>query len=369
MSPRVLQHGRAGAFIHGFARGLAGCGSAFIAVNLTTTFMDGGLNSNLWWIDLRSLPNALRIAVEALAALFLLEMALNWSRPPASHTSWLETRQGLWRLLRIATFVAFGVACSTDACRVIALRSQGTTDGPWFSFSMLAASYFAVLASAGCLEASRHASESPTQPPHRTRVAGLLFACALFGLGLPFGTQLTFGQTDYRGIQRADGHRVAVVFGAGVSSDGVPSLALSDRVQTAASLFGSGLVDELWLSGGPGPGGTHETQAMQSLASALGVPDKCMRIDTKGLSTWDTVQNTASWLDAEESETTELYAVSHGYHLARVELAYQRHGIDTLTVPALETRPLAKRHWFALREVAGYWVYWARRLPQGVAKV
>ena len=57
----------------------------------------------------------------------------------------------------------------------------------------------------------------------------------------------------------------------------------------------------------------------------------------------------------------KIFAVTHGYHLPRVELAFQMHGLDVLTVPATETRPLARRHYYVLREVAGFWVYWGWR--------
>ena len=61
-----------------------------------------------------------------------------------------------------------------------------------------------------------------------------------------------------------------------------------------------------------------------------------------------------------------ILAVTHGYHLPRVELAFQQHGLDVLTVPATETRPLYRRHYYALREVAGFWVYWGRRTAAAI---
>ncbi len=58
-------------------------------------------------------------------------------------------------------------------------------------------------------------------------------------------------------------------------------------------------------------------------------------------------------------------AVSHAYHLPRVRLEFDRAGLAAFTVPARETRILAKMPWFAAREVAGWWAAWAVRPGSG----
>ena len=87
--------------------------------------------------------------------------------------------------------------------------------------------------------------------------------------------------------------------------------------------------------------------------------------DRVGLSTWATAANAAAtvavWNPDRGPVPRRVYAVSHAYHTPRVELAFQRHGVDPHTVPARETRPLMMRHWYLLREVPGFWVYWAKR--------
>ena len=76
-------------------------------------------------------------------------------------------------------------------------------------------------------------------------------------IAFPLLQILCFGHTDYR--RHAD---AAVVFGCRVYSDGTPSGALEDRVRQACELFELGYVEHLVMSGGPGPGATHETDAM-----------------------------------------------------------------------------------------------------------
>ena len=92
---------------------------------------------------------------------------------------------------------------------------------------------------------------------------------------------------------------------------------------------------------------------MRDLAVSLGVPAHAIRLDRHGLNTSATVTNTPAG---------RVLAVSHGYHLPRIKLAYQQRGLTCYTVPARETRTLAAMPWFVMREVAAIWFYYARPL-------
>jgi uncharacterized SAM-binding protein YcdF (DUF218 family) len=152
-----------------------------------------------------------------------------------------------------------------------------------------------------------------------------------------------------------------VVLGAGVDAQGRPSLALSDRVETACRLYHEGLAPLLIFSGGPGPAaGVHETDAMRDLALARGVPPHAIVLDRDGLTTDATVRNTEEIFDARRLK--RVLVVSHNYHLPRVKLAYRRVGHEVYTVPAEQSRGLVRTPYYVAREVAALWVYWARGL-------
>ena len=169
----------------------------------------------------------------------------------------------------------------------------------------------------------------------------------------PLGQMYFFGSTDYR--RPAD---VIVVFGCLVRSDGVPSMALADRVRTGVELYQAGFADRLYFSGGPGEGTAHESEAMQQLAMQLGVPASAIDVDLEGLSTQATVRNMVARDWGKGSGQPRVLAVSHFYHLPRIKLSFRRAGWEVFTVPATESRELYGLPRYLFREVLALWWYY-----------
>ena len=65
-------------------------------------------------------------------------------------------------------------------------------------------------------------------------------------------------------------------------------------------------------------------------------------------------------------------AVSHGYHLPRIKMAYARkltgRETEVFTVPAVETQALRAKGYFMAREVVALWVYYVRPLAGGMGR-
>lgn len=181
----------------------------------------------------------------------------------------------------------------------------------------------------------------------RPRLAAIAAVVAL-GVAFPLGQIFLYGRTSY--ARPAD---VIVVFGARCYADGRPSQSLADRVRTGCRLYRAGLARHVLLSGGPGDGAVHETEAMRDLALAQGVPAAAITLDRDGLSTWATVRHTGPG---------RVLAVSHFYHLPRIQLLYRRAGRTAYTVPAVETYAVRQTPWLVAREVAGFWWYFLRTL-------
>jgi len=185
-------------------------------------------------------------------------------------------------------------------------------------------------------------------PPPRPRgaVAAVALAALLLAL-FPVAQAFTFGRTSY--ARSADW---IVVPGARCYADGRPSRTLVQRVRTACELYHDGLAPRLFLSGGPGDGPTHETDAMCALAVELGVPASAITLDRDGRNTSATLRH---------SPPGRLLVVSHFYHLPRIELLARRAGREAYTVPAREERSIRKTPWFVAREVAAFWWYLVHR--------
>ena len=182
--------------------------------------------------------------------------------------------------------------------------------------------------------------------PRPLRWVRALSVLGVSTVGFPLLLSVAYGATDYR--RPAD---AIVVFGAKCHADGRLSTALQDRMATACELYHQGLAPRVLLSGGPGVGTTHETEAMRTYAMAHGVPAHALTLDAEGLSTAATVAHT---------DAARVLAVSQDWHLPRVKLAYARAGVEAFTVPAQTPTPIPQTPRLMLREVAAFWWYWAR---------
>ncbi len=116
------------------------------------------------------------------------------------------------------------------------------------------------------------------------------------------------------------------------------------------------------MSGGPGDGAIHETEAMRRFAVELGVKAEDVLVDEGGLNTAATVRNTVPMF--RQMKARRVLAVSHFYHLPRIKMAYQRAGVEVNTVPARQTYILSATPYNMVREVAAIWYYYVQPLTR-----
>ena len=80
-----------------------------------------------------------------------------------------------------------------------------------------------------------------------------------------------------------------LVLGASVTSDGVPSPILQDRLDTAIDLYNKGVAPKLLLSGDNGQMVYNEVKAMQNYALEAGVDENDIYLDHAGFSTYESI--------------------------------------------------------------------------------
>jgi uncharacterized SAM-binding protein YcdF (DUF218 family) len=310
-----------------YFRNLAGLLSAFALLNTALGVVNPAWDANIWWIDLRWLGPPLAAAILTACSLAMLAGVLS-------------NRHAAHRAAAASALLLCGLALF-DAARYAALLGGGTLHaGLTVPLS---------LGTAACLAgiARSFAREAPPQPPIRRAV--LAAAALATAAAFPIAQMAMFGGTDYRRPAAA-----ILVFGARAYPDGRPSDALSDRVRAAARLYHQGLAPLVIMSGGPGDGAVHETEAMQLLAESLGVPrDRIVR-DERGVNTRASIRNCSRFTAG------PVLAVSHGYHLPRIKLEADRAGLALYTVPAPQGQPLRKLPIFVARETLAWWWYYAR---------
>lgn len=321
-------------------RGLAAFLGMFSLLNVVGELRAPGFDANLWWI---SVPTVWR---------YLECGLLGWS---GCLLLWFASHRRLSRIERLTltgTVALLMVASIWNVIRFYQVLLAGTiqTQCP------VPFSAFVILCLGIVIAGTWWPPAEPAVAPVSKRYYLLLITtCLACGLIFPIAQMICFGMTDYR--RNAD---VIVVYGAKVHANGQLSSVLEERVRTGCELYHSGLAPHLLFSGGPGVGQIHETEGMRTRALELGVPASAITLDPDGLDTESTARNTLRL--AKTTGWKRVLAVSQFFHLPRIKLAFHRQGAEVYTVPSVRLYQLRYLPYFMLREVAAWWVYYARPL-------
>ena len=317
------------------ARGLALFLGAFTLLNVVGTLRTSAFDGNVWWVDPPSVPRPLSLALFCAVGAVLVAFAL--APRMAAWRRW--TTVGL-----CAAFAAMAVLNIVDFYRV--WRDGLIEPGLPVPLSLIVAAALAYVA----WTAVRPPVRGRRRWPAAAVLALTVCACVVL---FPLLQVWFFGGTDYR--RPAD---VAVVFGAQVHQNGAPSTSLRDRMTTAEALYKDRLVKRLIVSGGVGESGYNEALVMRDMAVRAGVPARAIVVDSSGVNTDTTVRHTIVFFAGRGWR--RVLAVSQGYHLPRVKLAYQKAGWDVFTVPATTSAPIPQTPRLVVREVPAFWVYYLR---------
>lgn len=146
----------------------------------------------------------------------------------------------------------------------------------------------------------------------------------------------------------------AVVFGAAVWRDDIPSQALFDRTISGINLYKNKKVKCLIFSGGKSKYGAHEADVMKKIAQEENVNEKNIFMDYKGNNTLKTLQNIKKNFAGKS-----FVFVSNDFHLGRIKLIAWKLGIKNYSLHAAiyNNGKYSKSPYFFWREVAGVLYY------------
>jgi SanA protein len=161
------------------------------------------------------------------------------------------------------------------------------------------------------------------------RLVLILGALGLIGLFLPRIITTLYAVDRIYQKESVPAKGIAIVFGAGLRRDGTPTAILSDRVETAASLYFSGKVEKLLMSGDSQSGGYNEPEAMRQFALSLGVPNEAISLDYAGSRTYDTCYRAKAVFGVKSA-----LLVTQKFHLPRALFLCNALGLDALGVEA-----------------------------------
>ena len=157
----------------------------------------------------------------------------------------------------------------------------------------------------------------------------LLVAVGLLALMLPRLVTMIYSWTRLYTVESAPADRVAIVFGAGLTRDGQPTLILKDRVRTAVQLYRNGKVEKILMSGDNQGISRDEPGAMRDYAVSLGVPAQDIVLDNSGDRTYDTCYRAKAIFGLDSA-----LLVTQQFHLPRALFLCNMLGIRAVGVDA-----------------------------------
>jgi vancomycin permeability regulator SanA len=119
-------------------------------------------------------------------------------------------------------------------------------------------------------------------------IAGLLAIFIVFCVSVVTGVNVSSRPFRFSDASKLPHEDVAIVFGALVYPSGEPSMILQDRINGAITLYKSGIVKKLLMSGDNRVANYNEPEAMRQYAIRNGIPDADIILDFAGRDTYDT---------------------------------------------------------------------------------
>ncbi len=173
-----------------------------------------------------------------------------------------------------------------------------------------------------------------------------VIACVGIVLAVFFCSQAAIGAFRSRIIPAEDMsiQPVVIVPGASVLANGQPSDVLEDRLRAAYSLYTTGKVEKILVSGDHGSADYDEVNAMRRYLLAKGALPEDIFLDHAGFDTYDTMYRAHNVFGV-----TKAIVVSQTFHLPRALYIADQLGIEAYGVSA-ETQPYKKDAEFAFRE-------------------
>ncbi len=156
-------------------------------------------------------------------------------------------------------------------------------------------------------------------------------------------------------VDTAPTKHVAIVFGAGLTRDGQPTLILRDRVKTAVQLYFSGKVEKILMSGDNQGVGHDEPGAMRDYAMSLGIPASAIVLDNSGDRTYDTCYRAKAIFGLDAA-----LLVTQQFHLPRALFLCNMLGIQAVGVDANNYRywPPLMLIWNIREQLATVGAFW-----------
>ena len=156
-------------------------------------------------------------------------------------------------------------------------------------------------------------------------LAALLLMASLALLIAPWWVSRATADYIYPDIAQVPARPVAIVFGAGVTPNGIMSPVLRARVATGVELYKAGKVQKLLMTGDNDRPGYDEVTPMKEYAVAHGVPPQDVVRDYAGFHTFDSCYRARHVFQVDRA-----ILVTQAFHLPRAIYTARAMGIDAV---------------------------------------
>ncbi|HRP88913.1 MAG TPA: ElyC/SanA/YdcF family protein [Edaphocola sp.] len=129
----------------------------------------------------------------------------------------------------------------------------------------------------------------------------------------------------YRQVEKVPNKYVAIVFGAGIQRNGLPSKYLKDRLDAGIRLYNSKKVQRILLSGDNGTKYYNELKVMKKYMVDAGVSANDIFVDYAGFDTYSSIYRAKNIFKVDQA-----VLVTQAYHLRRAVYIADKMGMDVV---------------------------------------
>ncbi len=164
-----------------------------------------------------------------------------------------------------------------------------------------------------------------------------------------------FRQFIYKSVDSVpEREYILLVLGASVKENEYPSNALQERLDTAVTLFESGKVAEIVVSGSKDGETYDEPKVMKTALVKAGVPENLIVEDGEGDRTFSSCKNLS-----DRNITEPVIIISQGFHLPRALFLCRSLGVSAEGVYSVGSFSTFYSRWYTIREIlAMYLAVW-----------
>jgi len=146
-----------------------------------------------------------------------------------------------------------------------------------------------------------------------------------------------------------------VILGNKVELNGQPSLRLKSRLDKGLHLDQKKMALKIIVTGGIGKEGFDEAEIMANYLIENGVASEAIIRDNQGLTTFASAQNCSTIMETEKFSSVII--VSQYFHLLRSKVAFQKAGIENISVTSTNGFYEWRDLYSILREIPGLYYY------------